>query len=671
MAVTVTLPKDKKALSEVLESLVSDGRTFRNKEKVRWLLTMLYMQGQRDFTALDWINGTVLTEYLNQPYQDMPFRYDGLLGLYQTELGRLMQMDLRPIVSRKGLGLDGLRRASTSQIILDEMVPKDRADGLKLEILPPWLKFGHVGLGAFAEGTGKDVAIRLEVIPPWELMSIPADPALPQEMEGTMRWRMVTPSWLEKQGVKVPEEAKKDIVRGPKGRSPGEPGGTGASMGWQPGTSFYYSRGGKNSGGGVSRDDSFQRDEGYIELTEVWVRNKSNEMERYIMKVGSVVVEDTGSHYEGEHVPMPVNHARYMDVGGFYGRGYVDQFIPLNTEVEVMLDQLFENIADLDLFGFLCIPRTAGLHREDVQEAKKGSKTLFYDPDPSNPNVLPFNLKPGNAGAFPMQVVNACLALMNNQAAQSDLFKGDAPGRVDNARGLSFLYEAANVPLTGPMESLAGALTDTYKAMLWLARDRWPESRIVEMSLLDDTLVGVEYDPVAGEVRLERASIPAPGEVSITIGSKKPVSEAQQRADLLEQLQLGLLKPMEYRVKVRELGLSIPVGNEQEWQNYRRAKLENLMLYGDGVIPGAAIVDDNDMHEVHISVLQAFMSRPEYYAARGAEGSEDKSQVWEAFDEHLAQHRAAMGTGYPEGIPYPETAAVQMQEMARQQGMTG
>ena len=189
--------------------------------------------------------------------------------------------------------------------------------------------------------------------------------------------------------------------------------------------------------------------------------------------------------------------------------------------------------------------------------------------------------------------------------------------------------------------------------MLGICRDIWPTSKVVEINNLDDSLAGIAFDMETGEINLAKNAIPAPDEVNINIASEIPISKEQQKLELKEALKDQIITLDEYSFKVRELGLSSPVGNEVAYQNYRRAKLENLALFGDGETPGKAIVSERDMHMIHKSVLDAFMARPEFYAATPA--------VRDKFIEHYDEHNVGLGI-FPEGMePMEEAAELEMQ----------
>lgn len=642
MAVGLKFPDDPEALVKSLRQIVSAGEPARNREKVRWQLVMLYLQGVRNFTSLDWGTGSVSVEYPVSSLRDQDFRFDKIVTIYETQMGRLLQADFSPVVARLSQGLDDLRKASIAQVLLDHALSKEDSALLKLSLIPPFLRGGHVGIGAFAnEGTP-----RIEYIPGWELGSIPPNPVSSEAIEGIYRIRWVTYSWLlENNIIKRDDQETRNLLNlreAPIGQPPPDDMGFSTTETTDNQQRFSQAR---------ADQKKAAETKGTAEWTtflEVWIRDKNDYLQEYIPMAGKKLLEDFHQRPGPVRRPMPIQIARYIDTGGFYGRGMLEQFIPLNNEIEFMLQQLFREVENFDIYGFLCLGTGMGLSLEAIQEARDGHKVLMYSPDPMQPNSQPFNLPPSNANKLPIGVVQMAIGLMDAQASQSDLFSGDAPGRVDNAKALSFLFETANIPLTAPMESLSIALSRSYRALLYLIKEQWGDKQTISMSLNDDILVGVKYDSVSGQLTLDSNAIPHPDEVLITVSSKMPKSVAQRKADLAEHLAAGVITPREYRIMSRVEGLDLPVGSEREWQAYRKAKMENIMLFGDGETAGEIAPSPRDYHEVHEEVLGAFMARPEYSLA--------SKEIQDAFAKHYQFHQENLGT-FPEEIPYPETAA--------------
>jgi hypothetical protein len=250
---------------------------------------------------------------------------------------------------------------------------------------------------------------------------------------------------------------------------------------------------------------------------------------------------------------------------------------------------------------------------------------------------------------LPAQIAKFGAEVQNQIANQpQELMGGGAPGRVDSAQGLGFLYETSNVPLTPTAKSLARAFADCYRVALDITRGLWGNEKVLDLTHLDDAIAGVKIDPQTGRLALTDNAIPHPDEVIVNVASAVPRSKEQMKLELKDALATGKITLTEYNIAARKESLDLPVGNEQEWQNYRRATLENIMLFGDGQQPGEVIVADHDMHEVHLMVMKPFMARPEYFLAH--------PKVREAFKQHHDEHMAGLGVT-PEGMPLMDEAA--------------
>ncbi|MHC4867967.1 MAG: hypothetical protein ACYTEX_28175, partial [Planctomycetota bacterium] len=259
------------------------------------------------------------------------------------------------------------------------------------------------------------------------------------------------------------------------------------------------------------------------------------------------------------------------------------------------------------------------------------------------------NVMPAKLTAPQLNVITLASSLMDKMASQpTKMMEGEAPGRVDSSAGLGFLFEVSGIPLSATAKNIAGGVSGVYRALLRILKDRWTDQKVVEVSCLDDSLAGIVLDAKEGTMSLGQNAIPHPEEVILTVASETPVSEEHQKAELKEAIAQGRITLDEFNRKVRILGLNIPVGDELGWQSYRRAKMENIVLFGDGQVPGKVIVSDRDVHRIHREVLQTFMAGPEFFAS--------SAEVREAFVKHDDEHKTGLGQ-YPDQLPYPEEAA--------------
>jgi metal-dependent amidase/aminoacylase/carboxypeptidase family protein len=170
-------------------------------------------------------------------------------------------------------------------------------------------------------------------------------------------------------------------------------------------------------------------------------------------------------------------------------------------------------------------------------------------------------------------------------------------------------------------------------------------------------------DTTTGEIGLADNAVPDPAEVTITIRSRYPQSPEQRRADLDDQLAKQIITPRDYRILARKHNLDLPVANDAEWNNYCQSVYNNIKLFGDGsTSSGDYEVRDNELHEIHLERLLAFMSRTEFQFA-----SED---VTRAFEQAVTARRERLGI-LPEPLAYPEDAAAEMQMQMGQMGGPG
>jgi hypothetical protein len=652
MSYEILFPKDKDQKEEAISRMVQAGKDSRHVTEINWWIAHYYLQGARDFRNVNYQEGTLDITYTNSDGV-LDFRYDEIVSKYQAQIGRLLQIDLTPSVSKRSIGLEDLQRASIAQIVLQSVITPAKVLQLKQEALGPLLKYGCIGLVVWQE----DEFMGVEVVMPWELVPLPANPIEIRDLRGVARCRKVPLDWIKQLGVTPSKESKvyKEMVTTsmPVGQIPLTANETFTTF---TGTGV----GAKNTPfTGAKKKDETQVD--IVEFIETWTKTSQGYLAEYNMMAGGKLIYT--KDYTDKYTPMPITIANDMQTGGFWGRSFISLQIPLNSEIEYSLGALFQNIQDLDTYGIMLMPTTLGIDTE-IMKGRDGLKRIAYEPDYTAPDLRPTNIVPVNSGKLPIDLIKIGSGLSDKIANQpTELMKGDAPGRVDSQAGLGFLYEVSNTALNPTATSLAIAVVGCYEAILSIAQMTWPQSKVVEVSTLDDTLAGIKLDAQAGTISLASNAIPSPNLVNISVKAMLPKSKEQEKMEMLTALKEGIIDMFEYRTQARIRGLEIPVGNEAEWQNYRRAILENILLFGDGQKSGEVIFDEDDIHEVHLRVLQTFRSRPEYYLA--------SVEVKENFKKHYLNHMEGIGA-LPDNAPYAEEAAEeeQMNQQMMAQGNT-
>jgi len=648
MAYNLVIPKETKEAEAVISRLVKEGKSRRNPQAVRWWINHWYMRGARHFSQLDYSSGTVNIGYTDSSGV-LKFQFEGIIAQYASQLGRLMAINLDPIVRKRGISLDGLRKAGIGQTVLNSAFPSRKVEQLKMDLFPALLMYGTAGVVLWVENQD---SMGLEVVMPWELVPIPISMASPAGTRGLMRRRMVPKEWVKKLATTIGERSKKyeEMVSYniPIGDMPDETASRFTSdttaLGFSAASNAIRDTSNKQSfSGGPKKKDKTKID--VVELVEVWMLTPDGYLDEYLVHAGEKQLL-RNKMTKPTHPPIAI--ARDTPVGGFWGRSYIETLIPLNTEIEFALAGTFQALQDFDTYGITMWPASAGTPAL-ADRASDGLRKMIYEVDYTVPDQKPFNVQPAKMTPFHMQAVEMAATLNEKIANQPQaLMQGDAPGRVDSSQGLGLLFELSSVPLAPVARSISEAVSQIYRAALEVTRDTWSGSQVVDLNTLDDGVAGVKLDTETGTMSLEDNNIPHPDEVNITVSSAVPISDEQKKAELKEALAQQRITLREYQFKVREEGLDLPVGNEQEWQNYRRAKMENILLFGDGEAPGKIIPSDRDNHMVHLEVLDAFMAKPEFHLANQA--------VRNAFVEHHEFHTVGLGQ-LPIGMGSPEDEA--------------
>lgn len=641
------------------------GMSRRRALRVGWRYDLWYLKGLRNFRAI-WATGEV--EASHQTDRGiLRMRYEDVLSKRQREIGRLMQSDLRPACRSKGVGIDSLRKASIGQVVLDYLEGNLDGERIKMRFIEDVVDFGTAALGIWVQPSvhlGKQPVI--ENIPPWELLPIPVEPSRQYDVKGICRDRWVSWPWLQTMdNLKFPkaaEEVQKLEIRkvhpGQKLPNDADPqphhGGTTAST--------------QSEREAVQKANSMEKDisTDWVYLREYWLEGEQGRVGRYIVKVGKWIALDedlTSKKYEGADPPiMPIATARYYPTG-FWGRSFVSPLIPINRKLEQMLANTFQNVIDLDLYGIKIIPTSAGIPRRALQNHGR-MRYLFADPDYAMPQSKIYALEPKNMGDFPVKTIAFGNDLIDRISRESDMYSGQAPGRVDSSRALGLLYETSSIPLIPCVSEISSAYSQVYKAMLQEARKLLGagEGQAVSIKLmtLDDAIAGVVIDPGTGEMKIDEESngIPLPHEITVDVRERLPRFKAREEAQLQEAMQEGRLDPVDFMVEVLRKGIDVPLGNRGLAENIRSAWLENIVLFGDGKTPGEIPGNSYfDNHQVHKRILEDFVARPEIKMASEA--------VQKKLIAHLTFHTEQLGA-WPEQVPRPEQLGAMPDELQGQ-----
>jgi hypothetical protein len=644
------LPTEEKALASAIESLDAKGTTKLNTMIPDWIVAKSFLAGVRDFESIDYRNGRVQCQFVNE-HGELRFKNEEILRNYQVELGRFLGIDIRPSVTMKGWGLDRLRAAAIGQVILDYEIDEYTIAQARSPFMEQLLQCGCSAMSGWVEDAGLlQGTSSLEIINPGELIPIPYNAKSPQQAVGIMRRR-----WVSFEGLKstrIGDRLKRinneklmlrELDWGEMEAalaSDQEDGESGVV-----GTFASAFRGAAEAGVGVDKKLSKVK-EGkiFVKLVETWLWDVSGHVQRYIVKVGKAIVLDENYEKDGKTIYKPIGIARYYPVG-FYGRSYVLPQVPFAYEAERALESMFQTLRDMDPQGILALPTSLGIRDSSFQLGGRPKK-LYFNPDPLQPSLGPTSIQQYGLGSFPKQGMEVASAYLQRLGGQSEMFSGDAPGRTDSAAGFGMLLETNNVGIEAPGNSIADCCTTVYTAVLGGAKDRLTTQDMAEIASLDTNIVGVVLN-ADGKLSLDDNPVPDPDNVKINIKSRTPPSKTQTINELRQELMQGTIDQRQYRLISYRKGLDLPVGNDGEYQSWRKARLSIRQLFNDGETPGEGVAVDTeaDDQNVFLDEIQAFMASPEYTMA--------SKRVKDAFVKYKRRYAMMIG-GYPEQLPYPD-----------------
>jgi len=663
MSYESVFPPDTQDAEATYKNLLERGRELRAPHRASWSRTRMYLQGMRIFT-MNFKSGSVKGSYVDERGR-LKFVFEQLLSNYTTQLGRLLGMDFTPRVVPNVQSLDGLRSAAVAQAVLREMFPTKQLDRLKRDMLPPILCYGTVGL-ELADDEDDPKLSRIECLQPWDFTPIPVDLSKPSEARGLIilknmaveRIRAKHAASGAKRGVLAAAD-KTEVARGDLPGSAEDPDAAWDAFVAGPGRSDS-GPGGRGNGADRGKTDRME----VMKCGVVYLWDDRGYLEEQLVFVsGKLLRRDT---FKGYRIYRPVTTIHDIDAGGFWSRAWMELQIPMNQETEGAIAAAFKNQQDMDLYGTTFMPASWGINAHALV-AKGGRKFQLYDPDGmSPPNQSIFQFNPFNAGTMPIAVANLGVALGDRLANQPQaMTRGEAPGRVDSRSALGALMEASNIPLSPTAAGVASGLSDVYSAALCRALRNWQSTEVNAITLLDDSLAGIIYNPQSGMLDIGANGIPHPDKVHVTIQSMLPVSKEQLKLELNDQFfRLKTITASQYRIKARLLNLDLPVCNETEWQNYCKARVENLLLFHDGqTVPqgseeqvGVLLSESADMHNIHVEVHRELVATIRFSLAA--------PPVRQRILAHLKRHEDALGI-LPAAMPSIEDAA--QEEIMRQQ----
>lgn len=678
----LSLPTKEKELVDALDAELIPAEQEANIHVTTHKIIDAYLAGVRRFKVQDRMSGNISIAFENAK-GELEMRYEEIVRLYLGEMGRYMKMEIQPVAGKKGESLDALRKAAIGSATLGALSAPLPLEQIKRQALIPFLKHGTVGLNHIETGFG-DMPDQIEIVPARQLRGIPAWVDGCGNLMGIARKRWVPVQWLKermknvfdkKLNLKHPEstmDARDVPWGGPPPDDMGSGGQAGPSAGiWAPRSMDNI---GVNIGKGKNSSDHFEiagpRKDGrlYVPLEEIYIYDDTQQfVARFIIKVGKTILLDENFEEQKVRVLCPLHVARHTDIGKMFARGYIAPLMPMNDQIEKMLSSLFKNIQELDMFGTLFIPGASGI---DIKRWRTGPrpKVEKFEPDPLNPSLTPFTITPSNTGLMPAKVAEIAGDVLEKLSGQGPAFNGQAPGRVDSAAGLGFLFNTGNISLGLPSHGLADAFAGVYSRMLQVAKERMQPGETVKLATIDDAIAGVILDPQTGDMKLADNPIPQPWEIKVDIKDRQPRDREIRKQELKELFQLNLVDSTRFWITAMEENLDMPGAPRELWETWRKATWQIITLFRDGITPGNLDIGEHTQNpDIQLIKLQEFMNKIEFSLA--SEAVRKVFEVWKMDLEILAGQRFPSELPPPEEVAAAEAAGGQQRPGQPQQGI--
>jgi hypothetical protein len=648
------LPKDNKKLCRVIDNHVQREEMRMSFRRLTWLVAWYYINGARRFDVFNPETGALTAHYVDKE-GNMEFQSGELLSVVDRTTGRLKEMDLWPKVVRSDTSLDAVRERAMMQVLLDAAVDPGALDQAVAKFVHLYTLLGSCGVtGQVFNSPARGLSTDFEVIHPKELFPFPSFGTDFTKVAGLVRQRVVPLKWLQERfGRKIADnKGDLEVYEVPVGA----PGSV---------ENDYYDWGGEGATGGRVRWN-FQEGSGapidtdvsieVARIRELWTEGPGSLCDEYALVSGDYKI--THTVYDGAEAYCPVGMRTFIDTGTFHGAGLFDLLFSSVRELEKLLKSLYNNIRDIDRYGFLVLPHGGFNHDTLFKDVGEGLRVAYYEPDYTGSDVKPFMVQPYNSGDAPGKAAGLAKAMLEGISPIKDL--AEEKGRIDSASGLQFLDEQMGRYMTNATNNLRGAFSDMYRGLASdVLSNVAAQPGPIPVGRLTVELAGVIIDPETQRVTFEDNPLPTVGRLEFGVRGRTVQSQTAKLERAMDMVEKKLGDPMKMILYFLREGMEPPMYIEEEKAAYNTVVRNILLLYGNGQQPGMVIITPhNAMPQLQLRVLGAFMNSPLMGLAQ--------PEVQNSFIDYRESLLQLMGPILPPGVPPPDDLATIQQDIMPQ-----
>lgn len=635
---TIQLPKDAKSVARVIDHHMEREMSRLSVRRTMWLMAWHYLNGARRFDIFDVQGQRVSAHHLDEE-GNLEFQSQELLSQINRVSGMLASRNLGPKVEHEGMSLQGIRERAIAQIMLDSVVSDNQLERVKSEFAEIFVALGSCGItGHLVDHPTIGLTSDLEVVHPKELFPFPSLGTDHTKAQGLVRQRVVPMTFLEEKFGKSKVRSNKKNMEWWEIQAGEQLGDYGFDRDVDTitpgGTTFGNAFG---PGGRTDTKDSIA----VVQVRELWMKGPRGTCSRYIVCSGDTVFLDVD--FSNTEKYCPIGFARFYDNNTFHGMGLFDLLFSLSRQMELLLKSLFNNIRDIDRYGYLVMPSGSWNERAAHKEIAKGLKVVPWEPDPISENFNPFSVQPYNAGDVPGRTAAFATDMIDRLSPWRDLLEDK--GRVDSASGLAFLNEQIQRASVVATRGINRAFAEMYQSLAGNTKDKLIVSpRPLPVGKLTLDMAGAVIDPERSTVSFPENPLPTISRLRFKVAEESPRSGLARKEEALRLVELGVSSPERLMILAAKEGLDFATWNDDVLNAYESLVQNILILYGDGETPG-------QIHETELTVLpdiqlmglDAFIVGPFLKQA-----SVEVVNEFQAYKEFLLEQQQVM---LPEQVP--------------------
>lgn len=652
MVPTPNLPTDKGDLARVItQHADAEESRVELPWRVRWAMFEAYLAGFRRFDALDTRGNRVDSYFLDKNGRWQAQCHDILVEINRIR-GVIDSADYWPQIERKTNSLSAQRDRASGQLIANALYSEE---ALKTRVSDASAVFCNLGtLGLFSRTSDTPncgLCADIEVVHPAELLAYPSMSTSRVKQQGIIRSHFKPLDDLVAAfGTSIKKHLPKMEIFKRKFGDPEDPSRDPLYV-----QQRYNSPGGSSATGVTGTGDYL-----VVKVRELYTYGVHDTLRRYCAVSRNFTFEDIPYEDKGQLAHSPLQIARMIDTGGFYGMGLCDLMFSYTREYENIVGKLLDMVKGTDLYPVTLIP-AGNINEKKLMKdgGEAGLRFATYTPQNSYMNgtqvVRPITINPDTKS---FELLGRVSSMLHERTKVNSLL-GDLlrdKGRADSGPAMQFLDEASKQPLTKPIQQFTSAFGRCHQyAVVEAASILLTSPRPVPVSAIDLSLVGAVIDFETNTVDFQSNPLPDPRMLRFTIRSASTQSDAVAKMEAMSYVQEGVITPHELKIYFATKGIE-PAMWLGDYREPIRTLYQNILtVYNDGVTPKPIWVAPYcENSEVQITLLKAWMSGPDLRRA--------SPRVINAFKLYLQTLMGFIGQVLPSGVPALDQLPLDMQE---------